>query len=54
MGRTSNLTRAASGTLTAPLAPAGPSHPWTGWSFSAGWNNRETPDVSRWWNRTWG
>ncbi|MFG2473189.1 ATP-dependent DNA ligase [Streptomyces canus] len=39
-GRTTNLARAASNTLTGLLAPARRGHPWTGWSFSAGWGCR--------------
>lgn len=45
-GRTTNLTQAASGTLTGLLTPARRGHPWTGWSFSAGWGSRETLDVT--------
>ncbi|WP_327187910.1 hypothetical protein [Streptomyces sp. NBC_01334] len=25
------------------LAPAALGHPWTGWTFSAGWGSRERP-----------
>ncbi|MET7980246.1 hypothetical protein ABZW44_46245 [Streptomyces mirabilis] len=28
------------------LAPARRGHPWTGWSFSAGWGTRETLNVT--------
>nr|WP_248296206.1 hypothetical protein [Streptomyces sp. S1D4-11] len=28
------------------LAPAQRGHPWTGWSFSAGWDNRATLNVT--------
>ncbi|MFG2466117.1 ATP-dependent DNA ligase [Streptomyces canus] len=45
-GRTTNLTQAASGTLTGLLTLARRGHPWTGWSFSAGWGSRETLDVT--------
>ncbi|MFE5143625.1 hypothetical protein ACFRDV_39345 [Streptomyces fagopyri] len=46
IGRTTTLPHtagsAAAGLLTA--APAG--HPWTGWSFTAGWGSRETLDAT--------
>ncbi|WP_167407459.1 hypothetical protein [Streptomyces swartbergensis] len=45
-GRTTTLAQEASSTLAGLLAPAGPGHPWTGWSFSAGWGTRETLDVT--------
>ncbi|GGW85793.1 hypothetical protein AB0E64_38425 [Streptomyces caelestis] len=45
-GRTTTLTQTASSTVAGLLAPAGPGHPWTGWSFSAGWGTRETLDVT--------
>ncbi|MFF0001568.1 hypothetical protein [Streptomyces avermitilis] len=45
-GRTVNLARTASSTLAGLLAPARPGHPWTGWSFSAGWGSRETLNVT--------
>ncbi|MGW7256558.1 ATP-dependent DNA ligase [Streptomyces sp. NPDC054834] len=45
-GRTTNLTQAASDTVADLLAPARHDHPWTGWSFSAGWGSRETLDVT--------
>ncbi|MER7570053.1 ATP-dependent DNA ligase [Streptomyces sp. NPDC097941] len=45
-GRTTTLTRAASATVAGHLAPAQPGHPWTGWSFSAGWGSRETLNVT--------
>ncbi|MER7983613.1 hypothetical protein [Streptomyces sp. NPDC095817] len=46
VGRTATLT-AASASAIAPLltAPAG-EHPWTGWTFSAGWGSRETLDIT--------
>lgn len=28
------------------LAPAGGGHPWTGWTFSAGWSSREALHVT--------
>ncbi|MFD5271542.1 hypothetical protein [Streptomyces sp. NPDC058335] len=36
-GRTTNLARTASSTFAGLLSPSGRGHPWTGWSFSAGW-----------------
>ncbi|MFJ7905160.1 ATP-dependent DNA ligase [Streptomyces sp. NPDC096198] len=45
-GRTTTLARAASGTAAGLLAPARRGHPWTGWSFSAGWGSRETLTVT--------
>ncbi|MEU7306074.1 hypothetical protein [Streptomyces sp. NPDC007206] len=46
VGRTTTLARTASGTVAGLLAPARRGHPWTGWSFSAGWGSRETLDVT--------
>ncbi|MGW0424728.1 hypothetical protein [Streptomyces sp. NPDC003015] len=47
IGRTTTLTRAASAAVAGQLASAQHGHPWTGWSFSAGWGSRETPlDVT--------
>jgi ATP-dependent DNA ligase len=46
VGRTTTLARAA-GTAVAGLLETGQrGHPWTGWSFSAGWGNREQLDVT--------
>ncbi|MGW3152583.1 ATP dependent DNA ligase [Streptomyces sp. NPDC001177] len=45
-GRTTTLTQAASSTVAELLDPARHGHPWTGWSFSAGWGSRETMDVA--------
>ncbi|SNX88783.1 ATP-dependent DNA ligase [Streptomyces sp. TLI_55] len=45
-GRTTTLTRAASSMVAALLAPGRRRHPWTGWSFSAGWGSRETLNVT--------
>ncbi len=42
VGRTTPLARAA-GTAVAGLLAAGrPRHPWTGWTFSAGWGSRRS------------
>ncbi|MFF0087766.1 hypothetical protein ACFYR1_50400 [Streptomyces canus] len=45
-GRTTTLTRTASASVAGLLAPAQQGHPWTGWSFSAGWGSRETLNVT--------
>ncbi|MFH8500548.1 ATP dependent DNA ligase [Streptomyces coeruleorubidus] len=45
-GRTTTLAQEASRTLAGLLSPAQPGHPWTGWSFAAGWGTRETLDVT--------
>ncbi|MGW5609365.1 ATP-dependent DNA ligase [Streptomyces sp. NPDC003753] len=46
VGRTTTLAQTASGTVAWLLAPPQDGHPWTGWSFSAGWGSRETLDVT--------
>jgi hypothetical protein len=45
-GRTSTLAQAAGSTVAGLLAPGRRGHPWTGWSFSAGWGSRETLNVT--------
>ncbi|MET7608822.1 ATP-dependent DNA ligase [Streptomyces avermitilis] len=45
-GRTTTLPHAAGHALAGLLAPATSEHPWTGWTFSAGWGSRETLDVT--------
>ncbi|WAU82630.1 hypothetical protein O1Q96_24580 [Streptomyces sp. Qhu-G9] len=45
-GRTTTLPQTAGRTIAALLAPADSGHPWTGWSFSAGWGSREPLDVA--------
>ncbi|MFF5011514.1 ATP-dependent DNA ligase [Streptomyces phaeochromogenes] len=45
-GRTTTLPQAAGRTVAGLLTPAGAGHPWTGWSFSAGWGSPETLDVA--------
>ncbi|MET7457048.1 hypothetical protein ABZT03_35225 [Streptomyces sp. NPDC005574] len=45
-GRTATLTQAAGSAVGVLLAPAQRNHPWTGWSFSAGWGSREKLDVT--------
>ncbi|MFJ2968663.1 hypothetical protein ACIPIC_41155 [Streptomyces collinus] len=51
-GRTTTLAQAAGSKVAGLLAPARRGHPWTGWSFSAGWaaGRRWT---SRWWIPSW-
>ncbi|MFF7549608.1 hypothetical protein ACFZCU_39130 [Streptomyces canus] len=45
-GRATTLTRTASATVAGQLASAQHGHPWTGWSFSAGWGSRETLNAT--------
>ncbi|MFJ9580693.1 ATP-dependent DNA ligase [Streptomyces sp. NPDC101191] len=45
-GRTTTLARAAGTLLSRLLVPARAGHPWTGWTFSAGWGTRETLTVT--------
>ncbi|WP_237523007.1 hypothetical protein [Streptomyces sp. SID1328] len=45
VGRTT-LARKASAALADLLAAGRSGHPWTGWSFSAGWGSREQLDVT--------
>ncbi|MFD6171135.1 ATP-dependent DNA ligase [Streptomyces coeruleorubidus] len=45
-GHTTTLAQKTSGTLAGLLTPARPGHPWTGWSFAAGWGTRQTLDVT--------
>ncbi|MFH9968535.1 ATP-dependent DNA ligase [Streptomyces mirabilis] len=45
-GRTVTLSPAAGGTFTGLLDPAGSEHPWTGWTFSAGWGTSEKLNVT--------
>ncbi|MFF0000588.1 hypothetical protein [Streptomyces avermitilis] len=46
VGRTTTLARTAGAAVAALLAPARRGHPWTGWSFTAGWGTRETLNVT--------
>jgi hypothetical protein len=41
VGRTTILARAAGAAVAGLLAPGQRGHPWTGWSFSAGWGSQE-------------
>ncbi|MEU3795943.1 ATP-dependent DNA ligase [Streptomyces fructofermentans] len=45
-GRTTTLPHDADRALAGLLTVAGPGHPWTGWSFSAGWSTREALTVT--------
>ncbi|MER7694125.1 ATP-dependent DNA ligase [Streptomyces sp. NPDC097610] len=45
-GRTTTLARTTSAAVGGLLTVAQLSHPWTGWSFSAGWGSRETLNVT--------
>jgi hypothetical protein len=36
--------RASRGLTRSPAHPAGTEHPWTGWTFSAGWDTRQKLD----------
>ncbi|MFC9679033.1 hypothetical protein [Streptomyces sp. NPDC056948] len=40
-GRTAALNLAVRQALAAELQPGAAAHPWTGWTFSAGWGSRE-------------
>ncbi|WP_052868736.1 hypothetical protein [Streptomyces niger] len=48
-GRTTQLTATLARVLATQLAPAGPGHPWTGRTFSAGWGTGKTltPTLTR-------
>ncbi|MFB6991408.1 hypothetical protein ACFC0C_24860 [Streptomyces sp. NPDC056178] len=40
------LARTAGAAVASLLAAGRRGHPWTGWSFSAGWGSREKLDVT--------
>ncbi|WP_331732781.1 ATP-dependent DNA ligase [Streptomyces sp. NBC_00015] len=44
-GRTTVLNAAARQALAVELQPSRPGHPWTGWTFSAGWGSRQELHV---------
>ncbi len=46
IGRTTSLARAAGAAIAGLLAAGQRGHPWTGWSFSAGWGSREKLNVT--------
>ncbi|MET7726648.1 hypothetical protein [Streptomyces mirabilis] len=52
VGRTTTPARATRNAVAGLLAPGRRGHPWTGWSFSAGWGTRETLNVTLW-NLSW-
>ncbi|MFF8775279.1 hypothetical protein [Kitasatospora sp. NPDC015120] len=45
VGRTTALSPPLSGDVGSRMMPAKGPHPWTGWTFSAGWGSRATLDV---------
>ncbi|WP_343239598.1 hypothetical protein [Streptomyces sp. SID9913] len=46
VGRSTTLPRAAGRAVAALLSPVPEGHPWTGWTFSAGWSSREPLHVT--------
>ncbi|MGX5183410.1 ATP-dependent DNA ligase [Streptomyces avermitilis] len=46
IGRSTTLPQAAGRNVGTMLAPASGGHPWTGWTFSAGWGSREVLHVT--------
>ncbi|SEB32067.1 ATP dependent DNA ligase domain-containing protein [Streptomyces misionensis] len=46
VGRTTTLAQTASVAVGGLLAPGRGGHPWTGWTFTAGWGSGETLDVT--------
>ncbi|MGW4954802.1 ATP dependent DNA ligase [Streptomyces parvulus] len=46
VGRSTTLATAAGRTVSALLTPGAAGHPWTGWTFSAGWGSREKLSVT--------
>ncbi|WP_245873995.1 hypothetical protein [Streptomyces phaeoluteigriseus] len=48
IGRTTTLTQPAARTVGSHLAPATTvaTHPWHGWTFTAGWGTRDVLDVT--------
>ncbi|MFJ6509310.1 ATP-dependent DNA ligase [Streptomyces sp. NPDC091879] len=46
VGRTTTLAAATSASIAPLLTRSSGEHPWTGWTFSAGWGSRETLDVT--------
>ncbi|WP_328834890.1 ATP-dependent DNA ligase [Streptomyces europaeiscabiei] len=46
VGRTTTLAQAAGAAVAGLLAPGRGGHPWTGWSFSAGWGSQEKLNVT--------
>ncbi|MFF1520447.1 hypothetical protein [Streptomyces sp. NPDC058305] len=46
VGRTTTLAASASGSIAPLLTVSSDEHPWTAWTFSAGWGSRDTLDVT--------
>ncbi|MGW0491141.1 ATP-dependent DNA ligase [Streptomyces olivaceus] len=46
VGRSTVLPQTAGRTVSGLLNPVTAGHPWTGWTFSAGWGSRESLDVT--------
>lgn len=46
IGRSTTLSRTAGRALADQLAPPQEAHPWTGWTFSAGWGTQRTLEAS--------
>ncbi|WP_342748883.1 hypothetical protein [Streptomyces phaeoluteigriseus] len=46
VGRTTTLAQAAGAAVAGLLAAGRRGHPWTGWSFSAGWGSQEKLNVT--------
>ncbi|MFE1076632.1 ATP-dependent DNA ligase [Streptomyces sp. NPDC058783] len=46
VGRSTVLPQTAGRTVSGLLSPATAGHPWTGWTFSAGWGSRESLHVT--------
>ncbi|MFJ4895037.1 ATP-dependent DNA ligase [Streptomyces sp. NPDC088788] len=46
VGRTATLAAATSASIAPLLSGSSGEHPWTGWTFSAGWGSRETLDIT--------
>ncbi len=54
-GRTTTLAQAAGVAVAGLLAAGRRGHPWTGWSFSAGWGSQEKLNITlvEPWNPSW-
>ncbi|MEU3490640.1 hypothetical protein [Streptomyces massasporeus] len=50
VGRSTTLSGAAGRAVADQLAPPRGAHPWTGWTFSAGWERR-APSMPSWCSR---
>ncbi|MEU4469445.1 hypothetical protein AB0G20_38125 [Streptomyces sp. NPDC024017] len=47
-GRSPTLSRAVGRALAELLTPPADSHPWEGWTFSAGWGTQRAPWACTW------